>query len=107
MRGGDPVAAICAGTLAVARAHVLDDRRHTSNTRSYLPTYAAEYSGSSHYVEAPAVTDRHVITASGLAAVDFARAVFAELGVFTARNEALWFDMFKHGKLPQTPSNER
>lgn len=102
-----PIAAICAGTLALARAHVLDDRRHTSNMRSYLPAYATEYSGGAQYVEAPAVSDRHVITASGLAAVDFARAIFAELGVFTAKNEALWFDMFKHGKLPAPASDER
>jgi putative intracellular protease/amidase len=96
-----PIAAICAGTLAVARAHALDDRRHTSNMRSYLPAYAPEYSGGAHYVESAAVSDRHVITASGLAAVDFARAIFAELGIFSAKNEALWFDMFKHGKFPQ------
>ena len=92
-----PVAAICAGTLALGRAGVLDDRQHTSNMRSYLPRHAAEYAGAAHYVETPAVSDRHVITASGLAAVDFARAIFAELGVFTAADEALWFDMFKHG----------
>ena len=95
-----PIAAICGGTLALARAHVLDDRKHTSNMRSYLPAHATEYSGSAHYVESAAVSDRHVITASGLAAVDFARAIFAELGVFSAKDEALWFDMFKHGKLP-------
>jgi putative intracellular protease/amidase len=100
LAAGTPIAAICAGTLALARARVLDDRRHTSNMRSYLPTYAAEYSGGTHYLDVPAVSDRHVITASGLAAVDFARAIFAELGIFTAKNEALWFDMFKHGKLP-------
>jgi putative intracellular protease/amidase len=96
-----PIAAICAGTLALARAHVLDERRHTSNMRSYLRAYATEYSGDAQYVELPAVSDRHVITASGLAAVEFARAIFAELGIFTGENEALWFDMFKHGKLPQ------
>jgi len=83
--------------LALGRAGVLDDRQHTSNMRSYLPRHAAEYAGAAHYVETPAVSDRHVITASGLAAVDFARAIFAELGVFTAADEALWFDMFKHG----------
>ena len=96
-----PIAAICAGTLALARAHVLDDRRHTSNMRSYLPTHAPEYSGGAHYVEAAAVSDGRVITATGLAPVDFARAIFAELGVFTANDEALWFDMFKHGQLPE------
>jgi putative intracellular protease/amidase len=95
-----PVAAICAGTLVLARAHVLDTRRHTSNMRTYLPAYATEYSGGAYYAELPAVNDRHVITASGLAAVDFARAIFSELGIFSAKNEALWFDMFKHGTLP-------
>ena len=101
-----PIAAICAGTLALARAHALDERRHTSNMSSYLRAYATEYSGGAHYLELPAVTDRHVITASGLAAVEFARAIFAELGIFSEENEALWFDMFKHGKLPQAEQPE-
>lgn len=95
-----PVAAICAGTLALGRARVLDDRRHTSNMRGYLPTHADEYAGEAFYVDAPAVRDRHVITASGLADVDFARAIFAELNIFSAADEALWFEMFKHGELP-------
>jgi putative intracellular protease/amidase len=95
-----PVAAICAGTLALGRARALNDRRHTSNMPGYLQTFAIEYAGEAHYVDAPAVRERHVITASGLAPVDFARAVFAELGVFSEADEALWFDMFKHGKLP-------
>ena len=95
-----PVAAICAGTLALGRARVLDDRQHTSNMRTYLPRYAAEYGGAAHYVDAPVVSDQHVITASGLAAVDFARAIFAELSVFSASDEAVWFEMFKHGRVP-------
>jgi len=96
-----PVAAICGGTLALARAGVLNDRRHTSNMPKYLSAFATEYSGGEHYVALPAVSDRHVITASGLAAIEFARAIFAELGIFSAENETLWFDMFKHGKIPQ------
>ena len=99
--GSTPVAAICAATLALGRAGVLDDRRHTSNMRSYLATHAEGYRGGEHYVEALAVSDRHVITASGLGNVDFARAIFAELEVFSAADEQLWFDMFKHGKLPE------
>ena len=100
------VAAICAGTLALGRARVLDDRQHTSNARSYLPRYAAEYRGAAHYVDAPVVSDQHVITASGLAAVDFARAIFAELSVFSPSDEALWFEMFKHGQIPRPSSDE-
>ncbi|HKW12158.1 MAG TPA: type 1 glutamine amidotransferase family protein [Gemmatimonadaceae bacterium] len=96
-----PVAAICAATLALGRARVLDQRRHTSNMRSYLPRYAPEYAGASHYVEAPAVRDRHVITASGLASVDFAREIFAELRIFSASDEELWYTRFKEGRLPE------
>jgi hypothetical protein len=75
--------------------------------RNFLRHYAPEYGGAAYYVDAPAVSDGHVITASGLADVDFARAIFAELGIFTPANEAVWFDMFKHGKLPAPPSGDR
>lgn len=92
-----PVAAICGATLALARMGVLDARRHTSNLPEYLTTHASEYRGTSSYVDAPAVRDAHVITASGLAAVDFAREIFAEVGVFTAADQALWYDLFKSG----------
>jgi len=95
-----PVAAICAATLALGRAGVLDERRHTSNARSYLPAHVPEYAGASRYVEVAAVRDRHVITASGLAPVDFAREIFAELKIFNASDEALWYAMFKDGQLP-------
>lgn len=95
-----PIAAICAGTLAVARAGLLDDRRHTSNGPGYIAGRVPQYSGSALYEAVPAVTDRGVITASGLAPVDFARQIFKQLRVFSAVDEELWFDMFKHGRLP-------
>jgi hypothetical protein len=84
----------------MGRAGVLNDRRHTSNTREYLAAHASEYRGSTHYVDMLAVRDAHLITASGLGSIDFARAIFAELGIFSAAHEQLWFDMFKHGTLP-------
>jgi hypothetical protein len=78
----------------------LDDRDHTSNGCDYLSTQVPEYAGAAHYIEAAAVRDQHVITATGLAPVDFARAIFAELRVFTAADEARWYMMFKQGRLP-------
>ena len=95
-----PVAAICAGTIALGRAGVLDSRRHTSNASDYLAAHVPDYAGTSYYVDSPAVRDQHVITASGLAPVDFAREVFAELQIFSAADEALWYSMFKEGRLP-------
>ena len=97
-----PIAAICAGTVAVARAGLLNDRRHTSNMPGYIAENVPEYSGGPLYDALPAVNDRGVITASGLAPVDFAREIFRQLGVFTAADEELWFDIFKHGRLPQS-----
>jgi putative intracellular protease/amidase len=99
---GVPVAAICGGTLALARAGLLDDRRHTSNMPGYLAEHAPQYSGVSLYQDAPAVSDGGIITASGLAPVDFAREIFRELKIFSAADEELWFDMFRHGRLPES-----
>jgi putative intracellular protease/amidase len=99
--GRIPIAAICGATLALARAGLLNDRRHTSTVPGDLNT-ASGYSGAAHYVLEPAVTDRGVITASGLANVDFAREVLALLGVFSKADEALWFDMYKSGRLPSS-----
>lgn len=94
-----PVAAICAGTLAVARMGLLNDRRHTSNGPGYIGEHVPDYSGAALYEPLPAVSDRGVITASGLAPVDFAREIFRQLRIFSAADEELWFDMFKSGRL--------
>ena len=102
-----PVAAICAGTLVLGRAGVLDHRRHTSNGREYLTMHGGRYRGEALYEERPAVRDKHVITASGLAPIDFAREIFAELKVFSTQDESLWFEMFKHGRLPDAVARRR
>jgi putative intracellular protease/amidase len=101
---GRPIAAICGATIALARAGLLDDRRHTSNGSTYLSDTVPEYRGAPLYDTALAVRERGVITASGLGAVEFAREIFAELGVFDAADAALWFEMFKHGKIPAAAS---
>jgi putative intracellular protease/amidase len=95
-----PVAAICGGTVAMARTGVLDDRRHTSNMPSYLRQNVPTYRGEEYYDVCLAARDRGVITASGLGAVEFAREIFAELGVFSESDQALWYDMFKYGRMP-------
>jgi putative intracellular protease/amidase len=96
---GTPIAAICGATLALAHAGLLNNRRHTSTIPGDLNVVPG-YSGAAHYVTAPTVTDRGIITASGLASVDFARHVFAHEKIFSATDEALWFDMYKSGQLP-------
>ena len=95
-----PIAAICGATVALARAGLLDERRHTGNGPTDLSDAVPTYRGGRRYEPALAVRDQGIITASGLGAVEFAREIFAELELFSAADAALWFDMFKHGKLP-------
>ena len=96
-----PIAAICGATLALARAGLLNDRAHTSNEQAYLTSLAPEYAGGDQYVDALAVRDRRVITASGLGPTEFAREIFEELEVFTAEERPVWYHLFKHGRFPQ------
>lgn len=70
---GGPIAAICAGTLALARAGVLDDRPHTSNSGPFLAENAAAYKGQAAYRDvAHAVSDGVIATAPGSAPASFA-----------------------------------
>jgi len=95
-----PIAAICAATVAVTRVGLLKGRRHTSNALDYLRKYAPQYAESANYVEAPAVRDRGLITASGLADVEFARELLEELDVLPAAAREQWAQVFRSGRLP-------
>jgi len=90
-----PVAAICGATLALAKAGLLDNRYHTSNAREYLA--GVGYRGSRFYRNKPAVTDQGVITASGVAPIEFAREIFEALNVYSTDVLEAWYALYKHG----------
>ncbi|HET6579220.1 MAG TPA: type 1 glutamine amidotransferase family protein [Gemmatimonadales bacterium] len=100
-QAGVPVAAICGATVALARAGWLDDHAHTSNELGYLERLVPEYAGASRYVDALAVRDRGLITASGVGPTEFAREIFEELQIFSAAERPVWYHLFKHGRLPE------
>ena len=99
-----PIAAICAATVAIARLGLLRGRRHTSNGLPFLKSLVPGYSEAAQYVDAPAVRDRGLITASGLADVEFARELFEELEVMTPDDRALWARIFRTATLPEESS---
>ena len=80
---GTVIAAICGATLGLANAGLLDNRPHTSNDPAALKMFCPDYRGEHYYVNEPAVTDDNLITASGLAPVEFAYHVFRKLDVMT------------------------
>ena len=92
---GVPIAAICAATLALARAGMLDDFHHTSNSRDYLA--ATGYRGIKFYCDVPAITDENVITASGIAPLEFAREIFNALDLYSGPALDAWYALFKFG----------
>ena len=95
-----PIAAICGATVAITRAGLLHGRRHTSNGLAYLQGMVPGYAAAAQYVDAPAVRDRGLITASGLADVEFAKEILAELGVLNESDRTMWADMFRGGRVP-------
>ena len=74
---GVPVAAICGATAGLARAGLLDQRKHTSAAPEYLA--ATAYAGGDHYVDERVVVDGDLITAGPQSPVQFARATLARL----------------------------
>jgi len=71
---------ICDGTVAAAKAGLLDTVRHTSNGVGYLD--ATGYKGAALYRDtAAAVSDGGIVTAAGTSPVAFMTAVMEGLGL--------------------------
>jgi len=81
---GTHIAGICGGTLALARAGLLNDVPHTSNDANFLKQNAADYAGDAHYqTSASAISSGRIITAPGTAPASFTAAVFEAAGLST------------------------
>jgi putative intracellular protease/amidase len=91
-----PVAAICGGTAGLARAGLLDTRRHTSNAPEFLASTG--YAGASYYVNQSVVEDDGVITAPATASLEFARHLLEKLQVFSGPALEAWYALYRTGK---------
>jgi len=87
------VAAICGATLGLSKTGMLDDIRHTSNSKDYLLN--SHYRGGEYYTEALSVSDKGVITAPGTASLEFARDIFKELNLYKTEVLEAWYNLFK------------
>jgi putative intracellular protease/amidase len=92
---GVPVAAICGATAGLARAGLLDHRRHTSAAPEYL--LATGYAGSELYVDERAVADDGLITAGPQSPVQFACAALDYLGLASAETLEAYERLFHRG----------
>jgi hypothetical protein len=84
---------------------MLDDFHHTSNSRDYL--VASGYRGEQFYCDVPAVTDENLITASGVAPLEFAREIFRALDLYEPKALDAWYSLFKFGNASRFSELER
>lgn len=94
------IAAICGATLEVARAGLMKGLRHTSNSRGYLKAMIPDYRDDEFYVDSLAITDKNLITASGLGSVEFACEIVRLLNIYNRDETRELYEMFKHGIIP-------
>ncbi len=99
-----PVAAICGATLGLARAGLLDDRRHTSAAPEYLAT--SGYGGAALYEDARAVVDDAglLVTAGPDSPVQFARATLGALGLAPEATLEAYEGVFHRGDAASFPA---
>jgi len=89
------LAAICGATFALANKGLFNGRNHTSNDLNFLKAVCPNYSAEDFYVNEPAVEDKNLITASGVAALEFAYQIIKKLDVFSPYTLESWYDMHK------------
>jgi putative intracellular protease/amidase len=94
IQAGLPAAAICGATAGLARTGALNSRKHTSNDVLFLKQAVPSYTGETLYVQAPAVSDRNLVTASGQAPVQFAYEILKLLHVFRPDTLEAWKNLY-------------
>ncbi|MCM3602793.1 glutamine amidotransferase [Robertmurraya korlensis] len=95
---GTIVAAICGATEALANMGYLDTRKHTSNNLEYTKMVCPNYKGEKFYEVGSAISDANLVTASGIAPLEFAMEVLKKLDVFAPDTLHSWYNLNKTQK---------
>ena len=89
------VAAICGATTALADNGLLDNKKHTSNDKEYLKMVCKKYNGENLYEYRPAVVDGNLITATGIAPLEFTYEIIKKLDIMEDNTINAWYNLFK------------
>ncbi|BCZ47267.1 glutamine amidotransferase [Clostridium gelidum] len=92
---GIAVGAICGATIGLAMGGVLNKRAHTSNDLGYLKMVCPSYDGEKYYKQECVVTDGSLITASGIAPLEFTLHVLKILEIFLPETLDAWYNLYK------------
>jgi len=89
------IAAVCGATIALANKGILNNRKHTSNDIEVLKMFCPEYTGENFYLNQPAVTDDNLITASGIAPLEFSYEVLKRTNLMKTETLEAWYQLYK------------
>ena len=92
------IAAVCGATIALANKGILNNRKHTSNDLEVLKMFCPEYTGENFYINQPAVTDDNLITASGIAPLEFSYEVLKRTNLMKTETLEAWYQLYKTRK---------
>jgi len=95
--GKRPIAAICGATLALGDLGLLDHIPHTSNFPGFLKHYCPDYTGEHLYQAMPCVNAGGIITANGVAVIEFAYEILRTFGVFDDQKAQEWKELYLSG----------
>ena len=91
------IGAICGATIYLGQKGYLDHIKHTSNALFYLQNFAKDYKGENNYKDELVVKDKNLITANGIAPIEFAREIFKTIELHSETDIEKWFQLFKNG----------
>ncbi len=94
---GKTIAAICGATFYLGQLGILNKLNHTSNDLNYLKAVVPEYTGQEFYQDKLAETDKNIITANGIAPIEFAIEIFRKIQIKSDAEIGKWFQLFKNG----------
>ena len=91
------IAAICGATFYLGQLGILENLNHTSNDLAYLKAIVPEYDGQEYYQNKLAETDKNIVTAKGIAPIEFATEIFKAIKLKPDDEIEKWFQLFKNG----------
>ncbi|MCL1928576.1 MAG: DJ-1/PfpI family protein [Treponema sp.] len=89
------IAAICGATIAMANYGLLDGIKHTSNNLGFLKMACPNYKGEKNYCDQPVVSENNLITATGIAPLEFAYEVIKKTNIMENGVVEAWYNLYK------------
>jgi len=89
------IAAICGATIALANYGLLNKKKHTSNDLGFLKMVCPNYKGERYYLNQHVVTENNLITATGIAPLEFAYEVLKKINIMERNVIEAWYNLFK------------